>query len=97
MVRSLNGIKWERTSGETVRVDDVSATPQCQALSVRCPMGGWVWNRPVGVIVERGGEEQYVPVVDLTRLIQIALYGIALVFAVGGFVLWMTERRASDE
>lgn len=88
-------IAWETGSGETVTVGDVSATPQSQALKVRCPFGGWIWNRPVGVLVERDGEEEYVPIVDLTRLVQLGLYGLGLIFAVVSMIVWFKERRHS--
>ncbi len=96
MAQGEQRVAWETTFGDTVTAGDVSATPQSQALRVRCPFGGWVWNRPVGVLVERDGEEEYVPVVDLTRLVQLSLYGIGLVCAVLGLVVWVRERRGSS-
>jgi hypothetical protein len=73
-------------------------TPQSQALTVRWPRGGWVWNRPTAVLVERGGEERKsIPIVDVTRAAQLGLYGLGLVFAIVGFVLWTRERSTQDE
>lgn len=88
-------VTWKAESGHSVEVADVSVTPQSQALSVRCCLGGWVWNRPVAVLVERGEVGERVPIIDVTRLIQLGLYGLASVFGMVGLVLWIKERRDS--
>lgn len=96
MTRDKGRIKWQKVSGEAVTVGDVSATPQSQALSVRWPHGGWVWNRPVALLVERNGKRERIPIVDVTRVAQLALYGFSLVLAVVGLIMWMEERSRSD-
>ena len=88
---------WETSSGERATVGDISVTPESKALTVRWPGGGWVWNRPVAVLVERGEEKERIPIVDVTRVAQLALYGLGLAFAVIGLVVWAWERSASDE
>lgn len=45
-------IRWQTLSGEPITVGDVTITPQSQALIIRLPFGGLVWNRPVAVLVE---------------------------------------------
>lgn len=97
MTRADERFKWETASGETATVGDVSVTPQSKALTVRWPNGGWVWNRPVAVLMERGEEKERIPIVDVTRMGQLALYGLSLAFAVIGLIIWIGERRASDE
>jgi hypothetical protein len=98
MTQQQEKFKWQTSSGETVRVGNVAVTPQSQALTVRWPRGGWVWNRPTAVLVERGGEERKsIPIVDVTRAAQLGLYGLGLVFAIVGFVLWTRERSTQDE
>ena len=89
--------KMETVSGETMTVDDVAVTPQSQALTLRWPNGGWVWNRPVAVLVERGEVEERIPIVDVTRLAQLGLFGLSLVFVVLGLVMWVMGRSRSDE
>ena len=84
-------------SGETVTVGEVTATPQSEALTVRWPRGGWVWNRPVAVLVKRGEEEERLPIVDVTRVAQLGLFGFSLVFALLGLVMWIAERSQSNE
>jgi hypothetical protein len=85
--------KWQTVSGASVTVGDVVATPQSQALAVRWPHGGWVWNRPAAVLVARGEERERIPIVDVTRVAQVGLYGLGLVCAIVGLVL-MTQQRS---
>lgn len=93
MTQSKERFKWQTTSGETVTVGDVAVTPQSQALTVRWPHGGWVWNRPVAVLVERGDETKRIPIMDVTRVAQLGLYGLSLVFAMLGLALLIRNRR----
>jgi hypothetical protein len=97
MTEKQERFKRETMSGETVTVGDVAVTPQSQALTVRWPNGGWVWNRPVAVLVKRGEEEERIPIVDVTRVAQLGLFGLSLVFAVLGMVMWVMERSRSNE
>lgn len=97
MTQLQEKFKWQTESGETVSVGDMAVTPQSQALTVRWPRGGWVWNRPTAVLVERGEKTKRIPIVDVTRAAQLALYGLGLVFAIVGLVLWTRERSTQDE
>jgi hypothetical protein len=97
MAQHRKGFKLQKRSGEAVTVGDVTATPQAQSLTVSWPHGGWVWNRPVAVLVERGEETKRIPVVDVTRMVQLGLYGLSLVLAIVGLVIWTKEGSASDE
>jgi hypothetical protein len=65
----------QQISGTTVIVNDFTITPQSQALIVRLPRGIFVWNRPTSVLVERNGEVQRFPIVDVTRILQLGLIG----------------------
>ncbi len=70
----LNDIlQWRTVSGATVTSGGVSVTPQSQALIVHTPIWSYVWNRPVAVLVERDGQTERIPIVDVTRLALIAL------------------------
>jgi hypothetical protein len=74
-------------------VGDVTVTPQSQALAVRWPFGGFVWNRPVAILVERGGPRsvERMHVVDVTRMVQLGLLGFSLVFSIA--ILAKSVRR----
>jgi len=89
-------VSWETTPGDRVSVGEVTVTPLSQALSVRWSHGGWVWNRPVGVLVERDGATEKVPIIDVTRAAQVGLYALGVLFGVAGLAVWMRGRRNSD-
>jgi hypothetical protein len=86
-------IQWRTVSGSPVTVGGVTVIPQSQALTLRWPFGGFVWNRPVAILVERGGlrSVERVPVVDVTRIAQLGLLSFSLVFSIA--VLTRAARR----
>jgi hypothetical protein len=83
MKRLKDVIQWQTVSGNPMTVGDVTVTPQSQALTVRWPFGGFVWNRPVAILVERRGlhSAERIPIVDVTRIAQLGLFGL-LVFSI---------------
>jgi hypothetical protein len=84
-------------SGEEVTVGDVTLTPQSQALTIRWPNGGAVWNRPVAVLVERDGQTERIPVVDVTRIAQLVLLGLGFVLSIASLTLSIRQRRNRNE
>ena len=93
MTQQKRPFSWQTRSGETLTVGDVSVTPQSQAVSVRWSGGGCVWNRPVAVLVRRDGRERRVPIPDVTRIAQLALYGLSLLFVSVGLCIMRRQRR----
>ena len=86
-------VRWQVVSGEEVIAGDVTLTPQSQAFTISWPNGGFVWNRPVAVLVERGGQTERIPVVDVTRIAQITLLGLGFVLSIVVFMLSIRQRR----
>ncbi len=86
-------IKVETQTGEPLISGDVTVTPQSQALIVRWPRGGFVWNRPIGVIVDRAGQIQRFPIVDVTRYATWTFAGLTLLFSV--IITLVAARRRS--
>jgi hypothetical protein len=68
-------------SAEPVTVDDVTVTLRSRALVVRLPKGGFIWNRPTAVLVEQGARARRIPIVDVTRILQVGLLGLAVLTA----------------
>lgn len=97
MTRLKERLRWQTVSGDEVTVGDVTVTPQSRALTIRWPHGGLVWNRPVGILVERGEQTERIPIVDVTRIIQLGLFGLSLVFSMIIFVLSIRRRRDRNE
>jgi hypothetical protein len=87
-------IEWRTASGNPVTVGDVTLTPQSQALTVRWPSGGLVWNRPVAVLVEREGATERIPIVDVTRVVQLGLLSFSLALGIVAFARTIRSRRS---
>ncbi len=75
-------VQLQNTSAEPIVVGDTRVTPQAQSFTIRFPFGGFVWNRPTAVLVERAGETQRIPIVNVTRVAQVALFGLMVAFSV---------------
>jgi hypothetical protein len=97
MPRLQDFIRVENTSADPIVVGDTRVTPQAQAFSVRFPFGGFVWNRPSAVLVERDDLTQRVPIVDVTRVAQVALFGLVVTFSVIITLLAARQRRIRHE
>ncbi len=85
-------IRLETRSGAPLKVDGLTLTPQSQALVVSLPFGGFVWNRPVAVLVEQGERAERIPILDVTRIALLALIGLAAA-AAAIFALSARSRR----
>jgi hypothetical protein len=77
-VRQRIDIAWaQEVSAAPVTVGDLTVTPRSRALVVRLPQGGFVWNRPTALTVERAGAVRHVPVVDITRILPLGALALA--------------------
>lgn len=83
-------ISWESQSGVPVQVDDLTVTPQSQALTIQAPFGGFVWNRPSAVTVEENGRIEHHPIPDVTRMALISFFAITITF---NLLLFIFRRR----
>jgi hypothetical protein len=73
-------------SAEPVTVGGVTVTPRSRVLEIRLRNGGFVWNRPTSVLVERDGRARRIPIVDYSRVIQVGLLGLAALIAGAGLL-----------
>jgi hypothetical protein len=88
-------IQWTTRSGDPLTVGDVTITPQSQALTIRGPFGGFVWNRPVAVLVEREEGVERVPIIDVTRLVRWSLVAMNALFLM--LVVLPANRKRSEK
>ncbi len=93
MKRLKDMFDWQTVWGNPVSVGDVTVTPQSQALIIRWPSGGLVWNRPVAILVERGQQAERISIVDTTRVVQLGLLGFSLVLGIVTTALTTRKRR----
>ena len=71
-------LTYSMVDSPTIAVSGARITPQARVLALHTPFGGLVWNRPSAVLVERDGEITRTRIVDLTRLVQTALWACLL-------------------
>jgi hypothetical protein len=75
-----DAIQWQTFTGDPIAAGDSILRPQSQALIVHAGKNrGLVWNRPVAVLVERGGETKRIPILDVTRVAQLGMLGLGSV------------------
>jgi hypothetical protein len=86
-------VRWEKISGEPLTIQNVRLTPQARVLSVRFPFGGFVWNHPDSLIVERAGKRETLAVPDHTLLIQISMAVSVLMFALWFWTGWKGAKK----
>ncbi len=79
-------IRWRTTTAAPIMSGAVRATPVAGTLTVRWRRFGWVWTRPLAVLVERDGQAQRVPIPDLTRRAQAGMLGAALAAGLAALV-----------
>lgn len=80
-------IQYQTRSGQPFKTGSLTVTPRSRALVVRWPFGGWVWNRPVSVTFQEGEQVRRISIIDLTRLVQLGLLGLAAIFFVTGLIV----------
>lgn len=83
----------ENRVGAPIQLGEYRLLPISRALILRLPgmSGGIIWNRPVSVVVQsEGGIEQVLPVRDVTRQVQLALF-VGAMFSV--LALWSVRRK----
>jgi len=71
-------VQWRVADGEPITVGGRTITPQVQYLLIRWRNGAWLWNRPLAVLVEKEGQIERLPIIDITRLAQLGLLGLGI-------------------
>jgi hypothetical protein len=83
----------ETHAGEPIEVGNSKIVPLAKVVRIQKNgwLGGVIWNRPVAVVVQTGdGEEIVIPVRDVTRIAQLAIFGSGL-FVI--LMAWLITRR----
>jgi hypothetical protein len=78
-------ITREFHSGTPIQAGTFTLVPFNQVMRMRFPglKGGVVWNRPNTILARTtGGQEFVIPVKDVTRQVQIALFGGAFLASI---------------
>jgi len=87
-------MSMETKAGQTIEVGDTRITPFSKVLKLQAPFSRkirLVWNRPASVLVtDPAGNEQVLPVQDVTRRAQVMILGAAFSFVL---LMWLANRR----
>jgi hypothetical protein len=90
-------LQSEIQASAPIRVGEKRLMTFSRALVLRLPWlkGGLVWNRPLAVwVVSPDGQKEIVPIFDLTRRIQLAIFGTG---AIAAGLIWMLYRPKHKE
>lgn len=68
MANLTDFIEWKTVQGTAVSTPHHTLIPESQALIIKFPYGGFVWQRPTAVLVQKGEQTQRYPITDVTRL-----------------------------
>ena len=96
MTQSQKFIQYQTKSGQPVTAGSLAVIPRSRALIVRWPFGGWFWNRPVSVTYQDGEQTRRMAIIDLTRLIQLSLLGLAVIFVTTGLIVSRRRRNQNE-
>ena len=83
-------LQIESARGERIVYDEISVTPISKALIVRLPFGGFVWNRPVSIEIEKDQNIERIPIIDVTLLAQLGIIAIGTVVTIA---FWLINRK----
>jgi hypothetical protein len=86
-------LELENRAGSPILAGGTRLIPISRALILKFPgmRGGVIWSRPVSVVARfADGQEQVIPIRDVTRRAQLALYGGALI---GVLLTWLVRRQ----
>lgn len=88
-------LRIETLTGQPVSVKDTRLRLRSQVIQFRLPgaRGGLIWNRPVAVVLSTpDGQEQILPIRDVTRTAVLALLALSLGST---FVLMLFRRKTT--
>ncbi|HTK09865.1 MAG TPA: hypothetical protein VL485_22015 [Ktedonobacteraceae bacterium] len=94
--RSKALFQWQKVSGQSLVVNDLTLTPQSQVLVVRFPWSAFVWQRPTAILVERNGQVERLSIVDRTRSIQLGLWGLGVIIFTVVNSIRLARRKKHD-
>jgi hypothetical protein len=75
-------LQIETKPGRPIKIGKNRIVPYSQSVRYNLPQinGGVIWNHPTSILaIDADGEEKVIPVPDITRRIEIAIYGGGLV------------------
>lgn len=89
-------IQLQTTTSDPIELDGKSLVVRSRALQLQFPRstGGVIWNRPISVSVHTtDGHDQTLPIQDVTRVTEIAIFTVALI---GALLIGLVIRNSHE-
>ena len=80
MAKFSDLIQLKTVQGTAGHTPHHTLIPESQALVIRFPYGGIVWQRPTAVLIQQNNQTRRVPITDVTRIATWSILGISLLF-----------------
>jgi len=88
----------QERAGVGIQSAGIEVVPFSKSVGMVGNHGGWIWNRPSKVEIRSGEEVTTIPVLNLTRLIQIFLFTLSFLFSLVGLMsVLRTQKRSKDD
>jgi hypothetical protein len=88
----------EETAGAGIQSGAVEIVPFSKSAGMVGNHGGWIWNRPSKFEIRNGEEVKLIPVINLTRLIQVILFTLSFLFSLIGLMsILRTQKRSKND
>jgi hypothetical protein len=80
MINVHDFIQLKTVQGTAVHTPHHTLIPESQAISLRFPYGGIVWQRPTAVLVQKNNQLHRYLIIDITRIVVWSFLGFSLLF-----------------
>ena len=78
MTHLTDFIQLKTVQGTAVYTPNHTLIPESQAITLRFPYGGIVWQRPTAVLVQQNNQTRRLPIIDVTRIVIWSFLGLGL-------------------
>lgn len=95
MANLTDFIQLKTVQGTAVQTPHHSLIPESQALIIKFPYGGFVWQRPTAVLVQQGEQTRRYPITDVTRLATWSVLAASLLVTLLLRLLSRSQEQAS--
>jgi hypothetical protein len=90
-------VELKTSTGTPIKKGNMTITPEAQALVVKLPYCGFVWNRPVAMLVEMDGRRERFPIFDVTRAAVLAMAGAGVALSLGAVLVRIFGRGMAKD
>ena len=90
-------VELKTSTGKPINRGNMIITPQAQALVVRLPYCGFVWNRQVAMLVEVDGRRERFPILNVTRLAVLTMAAAGAALSLGAVLVRILARGKAED